>query len=348
MRFNLQGLKRGVGSALTHSSFRFLHRFYTGFGSCLLYHQVTTETNGSMFLNPYFSLAVPVKEFEQQIDYISKRYNCVSLPYAVEKLAQGTLSKGTIIVTFDDGYRDNLVHALPVLERFGVPATIFVTTGFIDGTCVPWWYEQDAILRKLDAVKVSWKGRSFFWKLETLAQRFSAISELNFIFKGMSLDDQNAFMEELRNLCPSTFTFESMFLSWDELIELDHHPLITIGAHTKNHPVLNRLTVEGVWDELAGGKEILESRLGHSVDHLAYPFGGNSQVCRREFEAAGEVGFRSGFTTRFGHLHATHQKFLHSLPRITIDCGDTISVFKQKLMGIESVIRHRGKRVVVD
>jgi peptidoglycan/xylan/chitin deacetylase (PgdA/CDA1 family) len=348
MRFDLRKLKRGVRSTLAHSSFRFLHRFYTGLGSCLLYHQVTTETNGSIFLNPYIGLVVPIKEFEQQIDYISKHYNCVALPEAVERLSEGTLSNRTIIVTFDDGYHDNLVHALPVLERYGVPATIFVTTGFIDGTCVPWWYEQDAILRQLDAAEVSWKGRSFSWKLETPAQTFAAISELNSLFKEMSLDDQNAFMEKLRNLCPSTFTSESMFLSWDELIELGRHPLITIGAHTRNHPVLSRLTAEGVWDELVSGKEILESRLGHSVDHLAYPFGGNPQVCRREFEAAREVGFRSAFTTRFGHLHATHRKFLHSLPRITIGYGDTISVFKQKLMGIESMIQHRGKRVVVD
>jgi peptidoglycan/xylan/chitin deacetylase (PgdA/CDA1 family) len=213
---------------------------------------------------------------------------------------------------------------------------------------VPWWYEQDTILRTLDAAEVSWKGRSFSWKLETPAQTFSAISELNTLFKEMSLDDQKAFMDKLRNLCPSKFLSESMFLSWDELIELDRHPLITIGAHTKNHPVLSRLTAEGVRDELAGGKEILENRLGHSVDHLAYPFGGNFQACRREFEAAREVGFRSAFTTRFGHLHTTHRKFLHSLPRITIGDGDTISVFKQKLMGIESMIQHRGKRVMLD
>jgi peptidoglycan/xylan/chitin deacetylase (PgdA/CDA1 family) len=348
MSFNLQRLKRGVRSVLTHSSFRVLHRFYTGCGTCLLYHQVTTEINESIFLSPYISLTVPVNEFEQQIDYISKHYDCVTLPYAVERLAEGTLSNGTIIVTFDDGYRDNLVHALPVLERYGVPATIFVTTGFIDGTCVPWWYEQDTILRKLDAAEVCWKGRSFFWKLGTPAQTFSAISELNTLFKEMSLDEQKAFMDKLRNLCPSTFTSESTFLSWDELIELGRHPLITIGAHTKNHPVLSRLTAEGVWDELAGGKEILENRLGRSVDHFAYPFGGHSQVCRREFEAAREVGFRSAFTTRCGHLHATHRNYLYSLPRITIGYGDTISVFKQKLMGIESAIQQRGKRVVVE
>ncbi len=348
MRFNLSKLKNGVRATLAHSSFRFLQRFYTGFGSCLLYHRVTTETNGPLLLSPYISLAVPVKEFERQIVYISKHYDCVALPDAVERLAEGTLSNRTIVVTFDDGYHDNLVHALPVLERYGVPATIFVTTGFIDGTCVPWWYELDAILRKLDAAEISWKGRLFSWKLETPAQTFSAFSELYILFKEMSPDDQNAFMEKLRNLCPSTSTSESMFLSWDELIELSSHPLITIGAHTKNHPVLSCLTAQGVWAELAGGKEILERRLGHSVDHLAYPFGGDTQVCHREFEVAREVGFRSAFTTRFGHLHAKHRKFLHSLPRITIGCGDTISVFQQKLMGIESVIRHRGKRVVVD
>jgi peptidoglycan/xylan/chitin deacetylase (PgdA/CDA1 family) len=348
MKFNLRKLKMGVRSTLSHSSFRLLHRFYTGFGSCLLYHQVTNESNGSMFPNPSTSLAIQIKEFEQQINYISKHYNCVALPEAVERLAEGALSERTIIVSFDDGYHDNLVHALPVLERYGVPATIFVTTGFIDGTCVPWWYEQDAILRKLDAAEISWKGRSFSWKLETPAQTLSAMSELYYLFKEMSHGDQDAFMEKLRNLCPSRFTPESMFLSWDELIELSRHPLITIGAHTKSHPVLSRLTAEGVRDELAGGKEILERRLGHSVDHLAYPFGGSAQVCRREFEAACEAGFRSAFTTRFGHLHAKHRKFLHSLPRITIDCRDTISVFRQKLMGVESVIQHRGKRVVVD
>ena len=348
MRFIQRTVKRGIRSILAHRSFRVLHRFYTGIGSCLLYHRVTTESKFSKSHNPSMSITLPITEFEQQIEHISKNYNCVALPDAVERLAAGTLSNGTIIVTFDDGYRDNLLHALPVLERHGVPATIFVATGLIDGTCIPWWYEQEAILKKLDAVEISWKGRSFSWKLETPAQTFAAIRELNSLFREMCLEDQNAFMEKVRNLSPSKFSFESEFLSWDELVELDRHPLITIGAHTKNHPVLSRLTAEEIRDELAGGKEILKNRLGHSVDHLAYPFGGNSEVCHREFDAAREIGFRSAFTTRFGHLHAAHRNFLHSLPRIIIDYGDTISVFKQKLAGIDSMIRHRGKRMVVD
>ncbi|MCI0662032.1 MAG: polysaccharide deacetylase family protein [Acidobacteria bacterium] len=348
MKFIKKSFKRRILSILAHPSFKVLHRVYTGIGSCLLYHRVTTESKVPMPPNPSINITLPVTEFEQQIAYISKHYNCVALPEAVERLAEGTLSNRTIVVTFDDGYRDNLLHALPVLERHGVPATIFVATGLIDGTCVPWWYELEALLYRLDALEVSWKERSFVWKLETPAQRYAAISELSSLFREMSIDDQNAFMEKVRKLCPSKFTFESEFLSWDELIKLDRHPLITIGAHTKNHPVLSRATAAELGEELAGGKEILKNRLGHSVDHLAYPFGGSSEVGRREFEAARDAGFRSAFTTRFGHLHAMHRKFLHSLPRIIIDYGDTISRFKQKLAGIDSMIRYRGKRAIVD
>ena len=348
MRFIKKSFNQGIRPILAHRSFRVFHRIYTGIGSCLLYHRVTNESKVPVSQNPSINITLPVTEFEQQIAYISKHHNCVALPEAVEMLSEGTLSTGTIVVTFDDGYRDNLLQALPVLERHGVPATIFVTTGLIDGTCVPWWYEQEALLKSFDSLEVSWKGRSLAWKLETPAQKFAAIRELNSLFREMNIDDQNAFMEKIRKLCPSKFTFESEFLSWDELIKLDRHPLITIGAHTKNHSVLSRSTPLELCEELAGGKEILKKRLGHSVDHLAYPFGGSSEVGPREFEAAREAGFRSAFTTRFGHLHTMHRKFLHSLPRIIIDYGDTISRFKQKLAGIDSMIRYRGKRVVVN
>jgi peptidoglycan/xylan/chitin deacetylase (PgdA/CDA1 family) len=348
MRSIQRPVKGGIRSFLASPSFRFLQRFYTGLGSCLLYHRVTTGTRVSFSLNPSINITIPVLEFEQQIGYISKHYDCVALPNAVERLAEGTLSTRTIIVTFDDGYRDNLVNALPILERHNVPATIFIATGLIDGSFVPWWYEQEAIVKKLDAMEVSWKGKSYFWKLETPAQTFLAVSELNSIFRAMCFDDQRAFMEKVRSLSPNRFNFESEFLSWDEVIELDRHPLITIGAHTKNHPVLSRSTAEELRDELVGGREIFENRLGHPVDHLAYPFGGSSEAGHREFEAAREAGFRSAFTTRFGHLHALHRKFLHSLPRIVIDYRDTFREFKQKLAGIDSMIRHRGKRMIVD
>jgi len=132
-----------------------------------------------------------------------------------------------------------------------------------------------------------------------------------------------------------------------QLAKLAADPLITIGAHTHHHPVLSRLPGVALRHEIGRSRELLEAWLKHPIEHLAYPFGGNAQACKREFSAARELGFKSAVTTRLGHFHKFHGKHLLALPRVAIGNRDCMARFEWKLSGLYSLFRRPASRILV-
>ncbi|MEP7187610.1 MAG: polysaccharide deacetylase family protein [Roseiflexaceae bacterium] len=122
------------------------------------------------------------------------------------------------------------------------------------------------------------------------------------------------------------------YLDWDQLRSLAASPLITIGAHTRTHPMLTTLSAEQQWDELAGSKSDLEAALGVSVQHLAYPSGNYNAVTLQQVE---QIGFTTAVTTRVGQLHSASQVLL--LKRVRVNGGTGIADFIAGLTGTRQV-----------
>jgi peptidoglycan/xylan/chitin deacetylase (PgdA/CDA1 family) len=319
-------------------------RPYSGIASCLLYHRVTDQNFDPAEFHPNIGLSVHRDAFEEQIRYLSERHLCLSLPDAVDNLRNGTLKRGSVIVTFDDGYLDNMTHALPILERYGVPATIYVSTALVDGSLTPWWYEQESILREADFIEFSAGERHVRLELGTAEEKYRAAGMLFDFMRAMDLASQGVLMNQLRSFRKRPFEFAHEMLTWDQVRELDRHPLITIGAHTINHPVLRKLSEDELLFEARGSKLILEERLNHPVLHFSYPFGSLDDAGVREYQLSAECGFHSAFTSNFGPIFGAHAAKCHSLPRITIDYRDDFDRFRWKLLGIEYMIKLRGRR----
>lgn len=342
-----RALKNTLTSILKNYPLRYIKDYYTGLGSFLLYHRVLPNVFSRAEHSPYNSLAVTKDNFEKQIRYCKENFHCLSLGDAVKLLYRGELPKKTMVVTFDDGYKDNFYNALPVLEKYGVPATVYVTTGLIDRTAELWWYEQEYIIRNSDELDFIWQNRHFKISLKTPEEKYRAINDFNKLFRNLSVKEQKRFMSALRPHVTESFSYDDLMLTWDELKKFDSHPLITIGAHTKNHPMLSRLDETELARELKDAKLRLEAHLGHEVEHLAYPFGAKHEVGAREFRMAKSAGYFSAVTTRNGHIHEAHQKYLHILPRITVNYDDELETFAWKLSGVFAMIHQRGKRLVV-
>lgn len=319
--------------------------YYAGLGSCVLYHRIAAEKIQYNEHSPYSVLSVSKENFAAQVRELSKHFNVTSLPECVEALRAGSLGPKTLVLTFDDGYKDNLINALPILEEYNIPATIYIATGLIDRTAELWWFEQEFIVRNCSSFKFQWEDWNCKWNLVSPEEKYIAIQSLNDMFKSFSLEKQQSFMEVLRLQYDQTYSYDEEMLTWDQVRLLDQHPLITIGAHTVNHPVLTNLEPEALLSELKVSKQRLEEELGHPILHFAYPFGGRPEVGEREFAAACECDFASAVTTRSGNLYHEHRNFLYSLPRIPVNYEDTLEDITWKLSGINSAFRKHSRRV---
>jgi peptidoglycan/xylan/chitin deacetylase (PgdA/CDA1 family) len=314
-----------------------------GPGSCLMYHRVASSPEFERMragCSPNRELAVSVEEFDRQMAYVAAHCKPLSLPEAVARLAKGRLEEGTVLVTFDDGYRDNLTEALPVLKKHGVPATIYLTTGMIGGELMPWWYEEEAIIASLDRISLEWEGRKLEFDCADAAGKTRAFNVLTPLLKALPPSRQRGLLDRLRGGLPrSQARGEAEFLTWDEARRLASDPLITIGAHTVNHHVLSRLGEGELREEMSASRQRLQAELGRPVEHFAYPFGGRGEAGEREFRMAAELGFASAFTTRIGHLKPSHRSSLHSLPRVVIGCHDSVEDLRWKLGGFDATLR---------
>jgi peptidoglycan/xylan/chitin deacetylase (PgdA/CDA1 family)/CelD/BcsL family acetyltransferase involved in cellulose biosynthesis len=265
--------------------------------SCLIfrYHRVNDEHD------PFFN-ALPVSQFCAQIEYLTRHFHLVSL----DQLASGQLpcngKRWSVAITFDDGYRDNFIHAFPFLQKIGIPATIFLTTGYIESGLLP-WYDQVRLAFKLTSQpRFSLQavgGPS--GELDSDARRLKAI-ELVLAWLRMTGDGNrlSCLPELFRDLrVPNELNLPATMLKWNEIRQMSKGG-ISFGAHTVTHPVLGTLTVSRLREEIVGSKKTVEDRLQIPVRHFAYPFGKPEDFgcdAKRIVQAA---GFQSAVTTMFG------------------------------------------------
>ncbi len=291
-----------------------------GRGAILTLHHVRPfEPTG---FEPNRILEITPEFLDQALSFIREAgIDIVDLDEAVRRLTQAGPTRFFVVLTFDDGYRDNRDVAQPILARHGAPWTMFVTTGFADHTAPLWWRDLERALRMLRSVSVSVDGRPLVLDTSTNALKSAAFTNIYWLLRGQP-------EEELRRAV-AALAHEAGFdpladvaascVDWDELRGLAGDPLVTFGAHTLTHPMLAKHPEMMVRDEMVLSKARIENELGRAVKHLSYPVGNSTSAGPREFMLAKEAGFVSAVTTRPGHLAARHAEHLTALPRISLN-----------------------------
>lgn len=273
----------------------------------------------------------------------------VTLDEALDRLARE--DDGLFLsLTFDDGYRDNLVHALPVLERHGAPATIFATPGFAERSAELWWVDLEEVVRANPWLEVDLGSGPRLLDCATPQAKQAAFETLYADLRGGPEPRLRAVIADLarRSDVSSAAIAEELCLDWDGLAELARHPLVTLGAHTMTHPMLARHEADFARTEMAQSRSAIEARLGVEVRHIAYPVGDPGSAGPREFAMARELGFRAGVTTRPGMLFAEHADHATALPRLSLNGHfQTLRQLDVLLAGVPSFLWNRGRRLSV-
>ena len=314
--------------------------FFSGIGYILVFHRVCNEDN-SLFNK---DLSVSPEYLESVIKYfISKKIDIITLDECYNRITSRSKTNRFVVFTFDDGYKDNLEQALPVFEKYQVPFALFLTTGFPDNKAVFYINLLEELILKNDGISFESSGKPHFYRAMTNVEKKDAFREIKMFLKisdGKTRDSRlrSVFGNAYEGLFSNT---AELMLSWDQILNLSKHNLVTIGSHTRGHFPLSRLTEDEVADEINGSSRELEERTGKPVKYLAYPYGGQAEAGEREIRIAEKCGMKMAFTACNGNIFRRHANNLFSLPRIGLNKNWSVSHIDLYINGLTPLIyRH--------
>ncbi|MGO4713098.1 polysaccharide deacetylase family protein [Bradyrhizobium sp. 2TAF24] len=248
-------------------------------------------------------------------------FEIIGLDEMHRRLAAGDFERRFACFTFDDGYRDNRDHALPVMRDYDAPFTVYAAADFADGSGPLWWLALEQLVAQADTIEAP-IGDGIRLDCGTPLAKTEAFAQLHGWLRG--LPDDTAVRDAVDRLCrqhgiATKARGADLCLSWDELRAFAAEPLVTIGAHTLSHCNLARETETGAAREMADSRARIESELQRPARHFAYPYGDRGAATTREFALARRLGFDTAVTTRPGVLFAENATHPTALPRISLN-----------------------------
>lgn len=320
-----------------------------GLGVILTFHHVSADPVPAFAPNRLLSITPDFLDRTlRELD--ARGFEVIGLDAVPERLAAPDYGPPFAVLTFDDGYRDNVEHAHPVLARHGVPWTLFVTSGYADQSGRLWWIELERAIARLDRVRIAIGARSLDLPARSPQEKALAFEAL---YRDLRRGTEADLLDRIADLCrqaglaPGAVASE-LCLSWAELRDLARDPAVTIGAHTVSHPMLAKHDAATAAREIVEGRARIAAELGREIRHLSYPVGDPSSAGPREFALAQAQRFATAVTTRPGHLFAEHAGHLHALPRVSINgCHQSRAALAGLLSGIPFLAWNRGRRLNV-
>ncbi len=236
----------------------------------LIYHRVDEPNRFPWAMTP-----TRIKNFEKEMEYLTNKYNVISLDFLEQIIREGrSIPRKAVVITFDDGFKDNYLNAYPILKKYNVPATIFITTGYIGSDELNWrdkvnygiWNTSKEMFQAEHIGNIP---------LHTGLQRRIAASKIKTILEEMPKDNRCLYIEGLLRKLKVRISPElnkEFMLSWEEIREMNKNG-IGIGSHSISHPVLTEISLEDAKKEIIESKRHIEEKLDKHVIAFAYPYG---------------------------------------------------------------------------
>lgn len=254
-----------------------------------------------------------VEQFAEQMAYLSRFANVLSLADVID--GRHLRDRRSVLITFDDGYRDNYTNAYRVLQDQGLPAVFFVTTGFIGSRSLTWWDE------------IAWRSARLPKHLpgaRPLAAEYLAR------YKAAAPGMETAVLDELRALNPCDVPINltsDLWMSWEMVVQL-HAAGMTIGGHTASHPILSHLSPEKQDDEIRGCAAQITERIGSAPLAFSYPVGGRHDFDTTTKKCLERAGFQLGFSFYGGWNPARERIDRWDIRRAAVETGLSAAEFR--------------------
>jgi peptidoglycan/xylan/chitin deacetylase (PgdA/CDA1 family) len=285
-----------------------------------------------------WDLVVHPKNFEEQLEFLKQNTHVVSMEELTTSLSNKTLKNKTVALTFDDGYLDNFTQAVPILEKYQLPATFYITTGSIGTKDQFWWDQlQDLILLNETLPKkfqLTLNNESFnldlgdayqlnqnlkdqikSWKADQPSTNKRA--ELYFtLWKTLRTCEpviRKKYIDDIRNWAGQQSAHSGKMMNWQHILSLSGKKLFSIGGHTANHPTLGTHPIDIQKKEIMNGMVTLNEMIKKDIAGFAYPHGSYNQDT---ISILSEAGFKYAVTTESTSVLNHSKKF--ELPRFQV------------------------------
>lgn len=259
----------------------------------LMYHRVLAEPDPLQPDVPHQALLA------EQFRTLAGAFNVLPLHEAASLLQQGNLPPGAACITFDDGYRDNHDLALPLLREFGLPATVFVATGFLNGGRM---FNDSVVetVRRLDTGEIDLSRVGLGKRLVSdIASRRTLISDLTKAVKYLEPAERDDFCESLCNRAGSRLPTNLMMDDWQVKAMSDAG--VDIGGHTVNHPILARVNADLAQREIELNRQQIHDLTGKAPLCFAYPNGKpNLDYSSAHARMVSKAGYQAAVSTAVG------------------------------------------------
>jgi peptidoglycan/xylan/chitin deacetylase (PgdA/CDA1 family) len=313
-------IRAGLGALYFSGAHLLLRPIFAGVGAIFMLHHVRPRRDAAFQPNRHLEVT-PEFLRDMLIHLRSRGIDIISMDEVRRRLIERDFSRRFASFTLDDGYRDNRDFALPVMQEFDAPLTLYVTSDFADGSGRLWWIALEMAIARASSIEMTIGGMLCRLDTVTSAAKQAAFDRLHETLRGLP---EHALRHEMtalraRHGVDDATICRNLCMSWDELKPFAAHPLVTIGSHTVSHCNLAAEDEESARRELTASRARIEDVLQRPVVHLAYPYGDRAAAGPREFASAGAAGYRTAVTTRPGMVFPENAGHLTALPRVSLN-----------------------------
>jgi peptidoglycan/xylan/chitin deacetylase (PgdA/CDA1 family) len=248
----------------------------------------------------------------RQLLYLRRHYRLCTLEAALEELytprkdTHYLLDRRTpLVLTFDDGYRDNYMHAFALAQELHIPLSIYLVPSYIESGGYFWWQERKHLVRSANVREITLDSRTYHLDHPAERQALSAYIDTQARYAS-SVAMRETFLAAMRKQLQVSATVNeedvpAMPMTWQQIHEMEQSGWVSFGAHTMHHPVLSSIADQAeVAYELTECRKVLEQQLGHPVRSLAYPIGQRQHISKDVVEAVRQAGYSWAVTTNYG------------------------------------------------
>lgn len=293
-------LAKACSAAYLVPAMAYLRQLLTSEVIILAYHRIK-DIDATTYPFDADLVSAGCADFHWQVHYLKAHYNVITFATLIEHLAHGApLPPRSVIITFDDGFDDNYHNAFPILKVAQVPATIFLSTGYISSD-EPYWFDWLVyVLRKHTGMRTSDVAglpglaggdlpldTGMLLRLMKRVPNHTRLSLLDAIAEASGEPRNQGGQSDCRAM------------TWEQVREMADAG-IEFGSHTVTHPILSRLGDDALWQEIHDSKQQIEQKLDKPCQVIAYPVGGREEYDTRVIELSQKAGYSLGASYEVG------------------------------------------------